>query len=343
LQWPPSATSSPPRERGRYQGYIAATFAGAAALGPLAGGLLVDHASWRWIFYVNVPVGAAALLALRAKLPAAPVERPALPLDGLGAALLAGATAAFILVCVWGGQRYAWGSAQIAGLIGAVVVACRGAGGCASGARQIPIVPLRMLASPVVALSSAGLFLGTGALFAVTVFVPVFLQRAAGLSPTDAGLLLVPMMVGTTISTTLCGRSIARTGRYKHFPIIGLTVMAVSLALLAALVGQRSATATGLCLLVFGLGFGLVSQMLVVAVQNSVERTQLGIATATTTFFRALGGSVGAAGLGAVFAARLSHGDIAQAAQTVFLVAAPLAALAAVVLLWLPQKELQGR
>jgi EmrB/QacA subfamily drug resistance transporter len=331
-----------PRERGRYQGYIAATFAGAAALGPLAGGLLVEHASWRWIFFVNVPVGAAALLALRAKLPAAPVERPALPLDRLGAALLAGATAAFILVCVWGGQRYAWGSAQIAGLIGAVVVL---AGALVLRERRAadPIVPLHMLASPVVALSSAGLFLGTGALFAVTVFVPVFLQRAVGLSPTDAGLLLVPMMVGTTISTTLSGRSIARTGHYKHFPIIGLAVMAVALALLAALVGRRSATATGLCLLVFGLGFGLVSQMLVVAVQNSVERTELGIATATTTFFRALGGSVGAAGLGAVFAARLSHGDIAQAAQTVFLVAAPLAALAAAVLLWLPQKELQGR
>jgi MFS family permease len=150
-------------------------------------------------------------------------------------------------------------------------------------------------------------------------------------------------MIGTTISTTLSGRSIAKTGRYKHFPIIGLGVMSVALGLLAAVARQESATATALCLLLFGLGFGLVSQMLVVAVQNSVERTELGIATATTTFFRALGGSVGAAGLGAVFAARADHAGIADAVQTVFLVAAPLAALAAIALLWLPQKELQGR
>ncbi len=331
-----------PRERGRYQGYIAATFAGAAAVGPLAGGLLVDHASWRWIFYVNVPVGIAALAALRAKLPAAGVERAAVPLDSIGATMLAGATGAFMLVCVWGGERYAWGSAQIGALIGVALVL-----GALLVLRERraadPIVPVRMLATPVVALASAGLFLGTAALFAVTVFVPVFLQRAVGLSPTDAGLLLVPMMVGTTISTTLSGRRIARTGRYKHFPIIGLAVMSAALGLLAAFAGQRSATATALCLLVFGLGFGLVSQMLVVAVQNSVERAQLGIATATTTFFRALGGSVGAAGLGALFASRVGQSDIAGAVQTVFVVAAPLAALAAIVLLWLPETELEGR
>src|SRR5205085_6972566 len=137
----------PPRERGRYQGYIAATFAGAAALGPLAGGLVVQHASWRWIFYVNVPVGVAAFAALRAKLPAAPVERPSLPLDALGGALLAGATATFMLVCVWGGDRYAWGSTPIVSLIagtsllaGLLVLRERRA--------QDPIVPLRMLASP---------------------------------------------------------------------------------------------------------------------------------------------------------------------------------------------------
>jgi EmrB/QacA subfamily drug resistance transporter len=347
----------PPRERGRYQGYIAATFAGAAALGPLAGGLLVDHASWRWIFYVNVPVGAAALVALRAKLPAASVERPATRLDSLGGALLAGATAAFMLVCIWGGDRYAWGSPQIAVLIVATVVL---AGLLVLRERRAadPIVPIRMLATPAVSVASAGLFFGTAALFAVTVFVPLFLQAAAGLSPTEAGLLLVPMMVGTTISTTLSGRSIAKTGRYKRFPIAGLGVMTAALALLAALASRRSAADTAAALLLFGLGFGMVSQVLVVAVQNSVGRTRLGIATATTTFFRALGGAVGAAGLGAVFTARAGAGassstvhalapavrmHIADAVQTVFLVAAPLAALALIVLLWLPEAELKGR
>ena len=336
----------PPRERGRYQGYIAATFAAAAALGPLAGGLLVEHASWRWIFYVNVPVGAAAFMSLRGRLPAAPVEKPSAPLDVLGATLLAGATAAFMLVCVWGGDRYAWDSTEIAALI-AATAALAALLVLRERRAADPIVPIRMLTTRAVAVASAGLFFGTAALFAVTVFVPLFLQAAAGLSPIQAGLLLVPMMVGTTISTTLSGRSIARTGRYKRFPLVGLGVMTAALTLLAAVAGERSVAASGAALLVFGLGFGMVSQVLVIAVQNSVERTQLGIATATTTFFRALGGAVGAAGLGAVFAARAGTGTtpahIASGVQTVFLVAAPLAALALVVLLWLPEAELDAR
>lgn len=333
----------PPRERGRYQGYIAATFAAAAVLGPLVGGLLVQHANWRWIFYVNVPVGLAALLALRSKLPAAKVERPETPLDVLGGILLAGATGAFVLACVWGGGRYGWGSTPIAVLIAATVtfsllLVVR--------ERRVedPIVPMRMLTSPAVAVASAGLFFGTAALFAVTVFVPLFLQAAVGLSPTQAGLLLVPMMVGTTISTTLSGRSIAKTGRYKRFPLIGLALMTAALVLLAGFAHRRSAVDTGAALLLFGLGFGLVSQVLVIAVQNSVERTRLGIATATTTFFRALGGSVGAATLGAVFTARADAGaSVASAVQSVFLVAAPLAAVALVVLLRLPEAELGRR
>ena len=345
----------PPRERGRYQGYIAATFAAATALGPLAGGLLVDHASWRWIFFVNLPVGAAALLAVRSQLPSAPVERPTARLDTFGGVLLAGATAAFMLVCVWGGDRYAWGSAEIVSLIGATLVL---AGALVLRERHAadPIVPVRMLATPAVAVASAGLFFGTAALFAVTVFVPVFLQAGAGLSPTQAGLLLVPMMVGTTISTTIAGRMMARTGRYKRFPLIGLGLMAAALVLLGALARHRSAAETAVALVLFGLGFGLVSQVLVVAVQNSVERTRLGVATATSTFFRALGGSVGAAVLGAVFTARAGAGansatvhalapsvrlDIASAVQTVFLVAAPLALVALLVVVWLPEAELK--
>jgi EmrB/QacA subfamily drug resistance transporter len=334
----------PPRERGRYQGYIAATFAGAAALGPLAGGLLVEQASWRWIFYVNVPVGALAFAALRAKLPDSRVEKPSAPLDAVGAALLAGATGAFMLVCVWGGDRYAWGSIPIVSLI-AATIALAGLLVLRERRAADPIVPMWMLRTRAVAVASAGLFFGTASLFAVTVFVPLFLQAAAGLSPIQAGLLLVPMMVGTTISTTLSGRSIVRTGRYKRFPLIGLGLMTVALALMAALAGRRSVAGTGVGLLVFGLGFGMVSQVLVVAVQNSVERSQLGIATATTTFFRALGGAVGAAALGAVFTARTgaatAPAHIADGVQTVFLVAAPLAAVGLLVLLWLPEAELK--
>src|SRR3954452_3257542 len=346
-----------PRERGRYLGYIIATFAVATVAGPLVGGLLVDHASWRWVFYVNLPIGLAALAGLRTRLPAPAVERPAQPLDALGAALLAGATSALMLVCIWGGGRYAWDSAAMLSLISAgallavaLVVRERRAAD--------PIVPLDMLRTRTVAIASAALFLATAALFAINVFVPLFLQTTTGATPTEAGLLLVPMMLGITLSTNLAGRAIARTGRYKRYPLAGLALMTAGLLALAAFAGETSRTATGVGLAVFGLGFGMVGQVLIVAVQNGVERRRLGVAMATTSFFRALGGAAGAATLGAVFAARSGakvagagsvHGlssaaraDLVDAVQTVFLVAAPLAALAFVLVLFLREVPLAG-
>ena len=346
-----------PRERGRYQGYIAATFAVATVIGPLLGGVLVDHASWRWVFYVNLPVGIAALVGLSLRLPAPETERPERPLDASGAALLAGATSALMLTCVWGGDRYAWDSGPILGLIAATVLL--------SGALVVrerraadPIVPFPLLRTRAVTVASTALFFGTAALFAITVFVPLFLQTTTGASPTQAGLLLVPMMLGVTLSTTLSGRSIARTGRYKRFPIAGLALMTAALGLLAALAGDPSRAATGIALAVFGLGFGMVTQVLIVAVQNSVERRELGVATATTGFFRALGGAIGAAVLGAVFAARagmhaaeggigalgaVGRADIVDAVQIVFVVAVPLAAIALIAVLRLPELPLQTR
>jgi EmrB/QacA subfamily drug resistance transporter len=329
-----------PRERGRYQGYIAATFAVATIVGPLLGGLLVDHASWRWVFFVNLPLGIAALVGLSLRLPASATDSSGRPLDLAGAALLAAATSALMLTCIWGGNRYAWDSATILSLIAATIVF---AAALVVRERRAadPIVPLRLLRTPVVAVASAALFLATASLFAITVFVPLFLQTTTGASPTEAGLLLVPAMLGITISTTLSGRSIVRTGRYKRFPVAGLALMTAALALLAVFAGHPSQVATGIGLAVFGLGFGMVTQVLVVAVQNSVERRQLGVATATTGFFRALGGAIGAAVLGAVFASQA--GDISHAVQAVFLVAAPLSAIALVVLLWLPETPLQTK
>ena len=333
-----------PRERGRYQGYIAATFAAATVLGPLVGGLLVQGPGWRWVFYVNLPLGLAALAGLQLKLPAGIDERPSRPLDVTGAALLGAATTTFMLTCVWGGNRYGWDSPTILVLIGATVLL-----GAALVARerraQDPIVPFALLRTRSVAVASTALFLGTAALFSVTVFVPLFLQTATGATPTEAGLLLAPMMLGTTASTMLSGRYIARTGRYKRFPIIGLGLMASALVLLAAVTGDASRTATGVGLVIFGLGFGMVTQVLIVAVQNSVDRRELGVATAATGFFRALGGAVGAAALGAVFAAHAGTGvraDIIDAVQLVFAVAAPLAAIALLVVLRLPERALRS-
>jgi EmrB/QacA subfamily drug resistance transporter len=344
-----------PRERGRYQGYIAATFAAATVVGPLLGGLLVQHASWRWVFYVNLPLGVAALVGLRLKLPASAAEAERKPLDGLGAFLLAGCTAAVTLVCIWGGNRYAWGSAAIVSLIAvalllalALVVRERRAAD--------PIVPLALMRTRPVAVSSAALFLTTAALFSITVFVPLYLQTTTRATPTQAGLLLVPMMLGTTLSTNLAGRAISRTGRYRRYPIIGLALMTVALGLLAAVAAHPSQVTTGIGLAVFGLGFGMVGQVLIVAVQNSVDRRQLGIAMATTTFFRGLGGAIGAAVLGAVFTARVgtaptgggvaalgatARAEIIDGVQTVFVVATPIAALALAIVLLLREDPLQ--
>jgi EmrB/QacA subfamily drug resistance transporter len=347
-----------PRERGRYQGYIAAAFAAATIIGPLVGGLLVQHAGWRWVFYVNLPIGAAALAGLHRTLPAPETERPAQPLDGLGAGLIAGATSALMLTCVWGGNRYAWGSREILGLLAATVLL-----GLAAVVRERraadPIVPLRMLRTPTVAVASAALFLATASLFAITVFVPLFLQTTTGATPTQAGLLLIPMMLGITVSTTVSGRSIAQTGRYKRFPLAGLALMSAALALLAALASHPSQMRTGIGIAIFGLGFGMVTQVLVVAVQNSVEQRLLGTATAATSFFRGLGGAAGAAILGAVFAAhaagagasaaglhavgRAARAEIVGGVQAVFIVAAPLAALALVIVLRLPELPLRGQ
>ena len=344
-----------PRERGRYQGYIAAVFAIATVVGPLIGGVLVESTSWRWVFLVNLPVGIAALAGLSLRLPAPPVERPAAPLDLLGAAILALSTAALMLTCIWGGDRFAWDSVPVIGL-GAATIVFAAALFVRERRAADPIVPFHLLRSGPVAVASAGLFLATAALFSVTVFVPLLLQTATGATPTEAGLLLAPAMLGITISTTLSGRRIARTGRYKRFPIAGLALMTAALGLLAAFAADPSATTIGAGLVIFGLGFGMVTQVLITAVQNTVERRELGIAMAVTGFFRGLGGAVGAAILGAVFATQAGstasdasgpglssviRGDVTDGVQAVFLVAAPLAALALLIVLRLPESRLR--
>jgi EmrB/QacA subfamily drug resistance transporter len=343
-----------PRERGRYQGYIAATFALATILGPLLGGLLVDHASWRWVFYLNLPLGVLALVGLHLRLATPDIARPPTRLDASGAAALTGATTTLMLVCIWAGERYAWDSPTILALIAATLLLALALVVRERHATD-PIVPMRLLRTRTVGVASSALFLSTAALFAITVFVPLFLQRTTGASPTQAGLLLVPMMIGITISTTLCGRAVARTGRYKRFPIAGLALMSAALLLLAILARHPSRSATGIALAIFGLGFGMVGQVLIIAVQNSVPRQELGIATAATSFFRGLGGAIGAAALGAVFAAHVAtttrgganrvgvglHSDVIGAVQSVFLVAAPLALLGLIVVLRLPETPLQ--
>lgn len=293
-----------PRQRGRYQGYIQLVFTLAGVLGPLLGGLLVGLGSWRWVFYMNLPVGAIALaiIATRLELPAARTERS---IDYRGAALFVVGIVCLLLVTEFGGRRYAWTSVTIMGLAAAAIVLLMVFAWWERRAAE-PILPPRLFRNSVFLVVTITFFLATSALFAVVVFVPVFVQIVVGVSATSSGLLILPMTLGVTAATIVSGKLIARTGRYKFFPIIGLVLASAGVFALSRVAPDTSWLTVSLCMLVFGFGFGLVTQVLVIAVQNGAERRDIGVATASANFFRSLGGSVGTAVFGAVFVAGLS-------------------------------------
>jgi EmrB/QacA subfamily drug resistance transporter len=331
-----------PRERGRYQGYIQMVFVLASVTGPLLGGLLTDQASWRWVFYVNVPIGLVALAFVTTQLHL-PVERGHSRIDYPGAALLAGAVTALLLVTTWAGNQFAWTSAEVLGVGAAGVVLLVGFVLRERRAAE-PILPLRLFGDRVFVVVAVVLLLTTLALFSAIVFLPVFFQTVTGASATTSGLLLLPLLLATTITTAMVGRVISRTGRYKVFPAVGLGLMAVGLFLLSRMgAGTSQATAAALAV-VFGLGFGMVSQVLVLAIQNAVDRRDIGIATASANLFRSLGGSIGVAVFGAIFAAGLpahaAPADRADALATVWLAAVPAALLGMVVVLFLREVPL---
>jgi predicted MFS family arabinose efflux permease len=252
-----------------------------------------------------------------------------------------------LLLTTWGGREYAWSSAEILGL-GAAAVLLLGAFIAQERRAPEPILPLRLFRDPVFDIVSAVLFLTLLSFFAVIVFMPIFLQVVTGASATDSGFLLLPLLLAATASTAVSGRVISRTGRYKVFPVIGLALMAAGLLLLSRMNAGTSQATASLLLVVFGLGFGMVTQVLTVAIQNSVDRRDLGIATASANLFRSLGGAVGVAVYGAIFGGRLdaagttqSPESVAHALHTVFLVAAPIAALGALVVLFLREVPLR--
>ena len=293
----------PPRERGRYQGIFGAVFGVSSIAGPLLGGYFTTHLSWRWIFYINLPLGILALVVLAVTLPAR-AERVRHAIDYTGAALLAVALSGVVLVADLGGTTYPWSSPFMIGLAVSSVLATLGFIVAERRAAE-PVLPLRLFRNRAFWVSSGVGFVVGFALFGSVTYLPLFLQVAKGATPTGSGLQMLPMMGGMLVTSIGSGQIISRTGRYKIFPVIGTAVMTLGLFLLSRMTEQTSTLAASLIMLVMGLGLGMVMQVLVIAVQNAVDYADLGVATSGATLFRLIGGSVGTAVLGAIFAARL--------------------------------------
>lgn len=357
-----------PRERGRYQGLFASVFAGCSVAGPLLGGFLTDALSWRWIFYVNLPVGAVALALIAVGL--RKHERTvAHRIDYAGAALLIAATTCVLLVLSWGGSIYPWSSIPVLVSAATAALLCAALALVEMRAAE-PVLPLHLFTNRVFVIGVAVISFSAMALFAAAVFLPLFFQLVIGASPTDAGLMIAPMMGGVIVASFVGGRLVSRTGRYKRYPVFGLA--AATLTYLAMGWAAAHGAPVGwieAVLVVMGLGIGFVMPNLTTAIQNAVARRDLGAATAASAFLRSLGGAIGVALSGAILITQLraapsvgTHGaqaidriadlppaehaavvgSYAHALSDTFFAGGAIAACAFILVLFLPERPLRA-
>ncbi|SVC60644.1 uncharacterized protein METZ01_LOCUS313498, partial [marine metagenome] len=292
-----------PRQRGRYIGLLAGTWAFASVIGPLIGGFIVDNMSWRWVFLINLPIGAIAFVVTSSVLHLPHVRRSH-RIDVEGAMLLVASMSCLLLSLVWGGTEYPWSSSVISGL-------------ALSGTLLLivfllwesrvaePILPLRLFRDQIFSVSSALGFLTGCALFGSVIFLPLFLQVVMGVSATSSGLLLLPLTAGVVIGSIGSGRIISRTGRYRMWPIGGLAFASVGTFLLTLMQAETPLLYISLYMVILGLGVGATMQVTVLVAQNTVEHRDLGIATSAIQFFRQMGGAFGTATFGAIMNYRL--------------------------------------
>ena len=301
------AAMIPPRERGRYNGYLGGVMALATVGGPLLGGLIVDTSwlGWRWCFFVGVPVAAVALFLLQITLNLPTVRRDNVKIDYLGATLIAAGVSVLLIWISFVDDSFAWASWQTGAMVGGAVLLLALAVWVEARAAE-PVVPLHIVRERTTALAILGSLAVGMAMFGGAVFLGQYFQIGRGYSPTEAGLLTIPMMAGVLISSIVAGRMITATGKVKPYIVFGAVVLVVGFAMLGTIDHETSLVFVGLAMFIVGVGVGMTMQNLVLAVQNTVALKDIGAASASVAFFRSLGGTIGVSVLGAVLARRVS-------------------------------------